>query len=84
MVSSDIRGSLSLPHGSLVNLMAVVASVGPVTPSCMSETLATREICIKDSRFGFIAITLFVYFLLLYSTILFINSKIMCCLCSGI
>ena len=62
MVSSDIRGALSLPHGSLVNLMAVVASAGPVTPSCMSETLATREICIKDSRFGFIAITLFVYF----------------------
>jgi hypothetical protein len=57
-VTINIHDALSLSYGSQVHLIVVVASIGPVTPRCV----ATREICIKDSRFGFLTIILFVYF----------------------
>jgi hypothetical protein len=57
---SNICDALTLSHGSRVNLIAVVASVGPVTPRCTFDPYTTRDI--KDSRFGFLAISLFVDF----------------------
>jgi hypothetical protein len=43
---SNFCDALTLSHGSRGNLIAVVASVGPVTPRCMFDPYAIREICI--------------------------------------
>lgn len=47
--------ALGLANGSVVDVFAVVASVGPLTPPpCSLYPLVTREICLIDSRLVFL------------------------------
>ena len=43
--------ALELTHGSHVDLIAVVASVSPVSQRSSIDPFFTREICLMDSRF---------------------------------
>lgn len=49
----SIEEALGMANGSVVDVLAVVASVGPLIPNCSIDPLVTREICLKDSRLVF-------------------------------
>ena len=49
----DLDDALAKPHGSQVQLIAVVASVGPVKSRYSLDLYCTRETCLMDSRLVF-------------------------------
>ena len=47
----SMEEAIGMADGSVVDVFAVVASVGPLIPNCSREPLLRREICLVDSRF---------------------------------
>ena len=47
----SMEEALGMADGSVVDVFAVVASVGPLIPNCSREPLLRREIRLVDSRF---------------------------------
>jgi hypothetical protein len=63
MVSSvffmTMDDALSMVHGSEIDLLAVVASIGPMK----RDPCGRREICVKDTRLVYISILLAIKFM---------------------
>ena len=49
----SMEEALAMVNGSIVDVFAVVASVGPLIPTCHREPNVRREICLIDSRLVF-------------------------------
>ena len=49
----SMEEALGMADGSIVDVFAVVASIGPLIPNCSIEPLVAQEICLKASRLVF-------------------------------